>query len=782
MAYTENGFLGDEISSKTIKDRLSLYIAKWPLFAICILVCVGTGVFYLSFAIPKYIATTTFLVKQSGNSKLKSNDLLEEVLNGKPDVNMSSEIMVVSSRRLVERTVGKNNFNTSYYLKGRLHSINVYKDAPFILIPENFKDSNNIHTLHIKEINPQGGIILLDPDKQKDVYSFEWGKKFNVNGQSFILQSKYKIQKTDAEYIVKWQPTGVVAHSLLEELSAHAYESKANAIELSLKTENLQFGQDVLDALYEEFNLMDIEDRNKLSESTVQFIDDRLLNISKDLKGVEGSLENYQGSNQLIDIKEQSSESLENSSEINRTIKDIVVQQGVASMIRDYFSNPANKGKLVPSSLGLNDPTLGTLITQYNELQLRKERETPLVTPNSSVMQDLNTQLTNLRGSILESLNNVNKNLKLQENNFRQQHSQYRNFLSSVPHNERVLQEIRRKQSITEGLYLYLLQKREEAAISSTASSVPNYMQIDAASGYGPVEPNKKAILISSGLLGFFLAFGFVYFRSLFNDKVNSREDLTKYSRLPVVGEIAHISKMKNALMTILDRSIIGEQFRAIRTNISFTLKGTTKKVILLTSSVSGEGKSFVSLNLAAVYAMAGKKVALLEFDIRKPFIHHSLNLNNEIGLSNYLKGDVFSISDICCQLKEVPGLYIYPSGPVASNPADLLLSERMPSLFEILRLQYDIIIVDSPPINPVSDAFVLGEYSDAVLYVIRQRYTSKKQLELLDNLIRTNRLNNLMLLLNDVKTGGQYGYDYYGTGSKVNHEYFEKRNKVTLS
>jgi len=375
MAYHENGFLGEEMSPKTIKERLRIYLANWPLFLICILICIGAGVFYLSFSIPKYMATTTVLVKESENSKLKSNDLLEEVLNGKSQVNMSSEIMVVSSRRLMERTVSKNNFNTLYYLKGRLHSINIYKDAPFILVARNMADSNIAYTLHIKNITPDGGVVFTNANKDREPQSFSWGKSFTLNGQNFILKPKYQIKKTDAEYIVKWLPTYTVAESLLNDLSVHAYESKANAIELSLITENLQQGQDVLNALYKEFNLMDIEDRNKLSENTVQFIDDRLFNISKELKGVEGSLENYQGSNQLIDIKEQSSESLENSSDINRTIKDISVQRGVASMIRDYFSNPVNDGKLVPSSLGLNDPTLGTLITQYNELQLRKERE-----------------------------------------------------------------------------------------------------------------------------------------------------------------------------------------------------------------------------------------------------------------------------------------------------------------------------------------------------------------------------------------------------------------------
>jgi capsular exopolysaccharide synthesis family protein len=382
-------------------------------------------------------------------------------------------------------------------------------------------------------------------------------------------------------------------------------------------------------------------------------------------------------------------------------------------------------------------------------------------------MQDLNTQLENLKGSILESLKNIKRNLTMQEENFSQQNSQNKNYLASIPHDERVLQEIKRKQNITEGLYLYLLQKREEAAISGTASGVAHYKQIDMASAIGPVEPNSVNILIYSALFGFFISFSWIYIRQLFNDKVNSKQEVIDRTSLPVIGQINHISKREKHLLYIWGNNAIGEQFRAIRTSVYSMLKDKSKKVILITSSTHAEGKSFVSLNLAAACAMPGKKVALLEFDIRKPTIAIKLNLENTRGLTQYLTGEVNSISEISYSVNKIPSLHVYPSGPLPSNPADLLSTERLDRLFESLKANYDYIIIDSPPSGMVSDSFILGEFSDMVLYIIRSEKTLKKQLDFIRETIDNNSFNNVALVLNDLKRNDSYGFDYKSYYSK---------------
>ena len=784
MSKQHRELFGENRTNSTVKEVVTKYLRKWPLFLGCLLVCIGTGVFYTRYTVPKYLAYTFFLVKGAENGKA-SEDLIEGALNGKKTINLNNDIMLIKSSGLMERLVAKKNLNVLYYKKGNLLDINIYKDAPFRLVSLEITDSNRTYSLYVKTINAKGG-MFLSTDRKEKKYTFFWDIPFVINGQRFKFTSEGPVSKEDGEYLVYWKPVQTVAAELSRQLFANPLDPKTSVIQLSLKTENIQMGKDVLNTLFSEFNLADIEERNKLSENTVQFIDERLVTISRELKGVEGNLENYQGDNQLVDIKGQSTQSLENSNEVSRIIKELSIQQGIVEMILAYFVNPANTNKLVPSSLGLNDPTLASLITQYNELQLKKEREAPLVAANSIVMQDLHTQLNNLKGSILESLSNLNKNLKLQESGFRQQNSQYRNFLSAVPRNERVLQEIRRKQSITEGLYLYLLQKREEAAISSTSSNVPSYKQIDAAKGYGPVEPNRSNIILYTALLGFCLAFGFIYFQDVFNDKIKSRQEISALSSIPIVGEITHLPKSKVSIKSILTRSMAGEQFRAIRTNLFFNNQG--KKVLLVTSSIGSEGKSFVSLNLACVLALPGKKVALLEFDLRKPNILKEIDVKDGDGITNYLNDPQVDLAELRTMVPEVPSLHIYPAGPIPSNTGDLLLSERLQQLFATLIQEYDYVVIDSPPASLVSDAFVLGKYSDVVLYVLRQGLTPKKHLAFANEIVEKNKFQNMGFVLNDVKNRSQNEYYSYGRNRnggenvKSNSKNFHETKKVLFT
>jgi capsular exopolysaccharide synthesis family protein len=770
MPQLQNEFFEHNQSAISVKERLMKFFSHWPLIVICVLVCVCAGIFYIEITTPKYLATTTFLIKGEEEGKPNTQDLIERSVNGgKKEINLNNEMLLINSSGLMERTVAKNGFNVSYYKKGRFKNTDISQSLPFTLVASHLTDSSQSYEINIKRIGLVGGKFLYGEDKNKKTVEFQWNVPFTISGQQFILSpsDKQKIEFQDVDYFARWQPIRETATKFSDALTVKAYDTKATVIELSIKTENLDQGIDFLNALFEEFNSSDMEDRKKLSDVTIQFIDERLMSISNELQGVEGNLEQYRGSNVLIDMNDQSRQSLETSTAVSKTLKELAIQQGLVNMILNYFNNPSNKGKLVPSSLGLNDGTLASLIVQYNELQLKKERETTRVAPNSTVMQDLNTQLENLKGSILESLNNIKRNLTMQEQNFSQQNSQNKNYLASIPHDERVLQEIKRKQNITEGLYLYLLQKREEAAISGTASNVAHYKQIDMASGVGPVEPNSLNILIYSALFGFFFSFCWIYIRQLFNDRVNSKQEVIDRTSLPVIGQISHISKREKHLLYIWGNNAIGEQFRAIRTSVYSMLKDKRKNVILITSSTHAEGKSFVSLNLAAACAMPGKKVALLEFDIRKPTIAIKLNLENTRGLTQYLTGEVNSINEISYSVNKIPSLHVYPSGPLPSNPADLLSTERLDRLFESLKANYDYIIIDSPPSGMVSDSFILGEFSDMVLYIIRSEKTLKKQLDFIRETIDNNSFKNVALVLNDLKKSANYGFDYESYYSK---------------
>ncbi len=727
---------------------------------LCLLICIGLGLAYSRYTVPVYMANTSFLVKQADNSGSGSDDLLKSVMESKSQTNLNDEILQIGSLGLLERTVSKHDFNIHYYKKGRVLNIDIYKDAPFRLIA-NKPDSLQAITLYVKNLNDKGGNIVLDPKQPQKNVPFLWRLPFNINGLSFLLNPTDQLKKANGEYIISYEPAFVTAGQISKNLVIKTLDEQTNAITMSLKTPNQEEGKDELNALFAEFNLMNIEDRNRLSASTVQFIDERLAKISGELRGVEGNLESFQGSNQLVDIKDQSSLSLENSSNISKNIKDLNVQQEIVGSILNYVKDPQNNSKLVPSSMGLTDGTLNALITQYNDLQLKRQREAPLVAANSTVMQDLNLQLGNLKSSLQESLNNTDKNLKLQAANYAGQSSQYNNFLSAVPHNQRVVQDISRKQGITESLYIYLLQKREEAAISSTSTNLAHYKQLDMATAYGPVEPSSKNIITYSVLLGLFLAFAGIYVADLLNDKITSREIITRKLRIPVVGEVNHDLKVKRNPIAVIDRSIISEQFRAIRTYLSLS-PVNKEQSILVTSTMNNEGKSFISLNIAAVFAIPGKKVALLEFDIRKPMIASNLNLKSEKGLSDYLAGNEENISNLYKVISEIPSLHIFLCGPLPPNPGDLLISENMPKLFQDLKAAYDYIIIDSPPSKLVSDSFILDRYSDVALYVIRQDVTSKRDLEFINETVKNRSLKNVKMVFNDIKDSEMKAYDNY--------------------
>jgi capsular exopolysaccharide synthesis family protein len=766
----------------TVKEHIYKHLAYWPLFLVSLFICVGAGIFYTRYATPIYKATTLILVKgDQNNGGQTSEDLIRTALEGKEKTNnLDNEIQLMTSTGLMERVVSKNQFNISYYKLGNIRKIDLYLDIPFRLIPEFISDSNSSLSLNLMNITNSGGIIKYGPENKMNAISFHWDIPFLVEGNRFLLTRPQSTRNIDGNYMITWNPVKQTAEEILGKFSVEILDKKTSIIKLDILIENLKRGQDILNAISREFNAADIEDKNAVSEKTIRFIDERLAIVLSELSGVEGNLENYQGNNQIINVASQSSQSFENANDVSKNLTSINVQQGVVKMIQDYFTNSNSQGKLVPSSLGINDATLASLIARYNELQLKKERDAPSLAPNGILLKDLTNQINSVKGSILENLQNITKNLKLQENSLQQKNGQYREFLSALPHKERVMQEIKRKQSITEGLYLYLLQKREETSISASSSNVSIYKQIDTAKGYGPVQPNTRNIKLYSIVLGLLIPLGWIRLRDILNDKIIKKNDITSRTPIPLIGELSHIPKRKRAGIIVMARDVIGEQFRMIRTNLSFLTKKTGAQVILVTSSTTGEGKSLVSLNLAAVLATPGNKVALLEFDMRLPGIAKNLELKVSKGLSNYLAGETNDLCEIQPAAEALPSLHLYPSGLIPLNPADLLLNERISKLFEQLKLQYDYVIIDSAPVELVTDAFILGKYSNAVIYIIRQEYTAKKKLDFINEIYKSERFTNMCIIFNDVKSGGKYGSGY-GHATAYEYSYGKEKNTGVL-
>jgi len=775
----ENELFGEttgKADGLSVKDILKKYIAYWPVFILSLGIFIGGAILYLRKATPKYIASALILVK--GEKKSTSQeDLISTALVATKSSNMENELQLMRSSGLMERIVLENQFNISYFILGRVKSSDIYLEAPFRLIVQKIKDSSKGFAVIVKSLNSTGVKIEYGAKSNKKVSSLNWNTPYTMDGFQFVLAPRGKDESGNGQYMAIWSPVKQTAREIASKVTVDWLDKKTTIIKVDILIENLERGKDILNALVKEYDRADLEEKTIASRNTIRFIDDRLDIISNELSGVEGSLENYQGRNQIINVESQSGQAFSNSNDVSKDILDLNIQKGVIQQIQSYFNNPDNPGKLVPSSLGINDPTLGTLISKYNELELKKQMEKPRLSNNSIVLKDLDNQINDVKGSVLENLQNINKNLNLQQSSLQQKNNQYKQFLSSLPRKERVMQEIKRKQSITEGLYLYLLQKREEASISAGSANVSVYKQIDRANGYGPVEPNSRNIMMVAALLGLLMPVGLIVLLDQLNDKVNTRSDITNKLAIPVLGELVNIPKRKTKGILVMNRDLYGEQFRLIRTNLALSEKANKSQVILITSSNISEGKSMVSLNLAAVLAVPGKKVALLEFDLRKPGIIKNLGISNTKGLSDYLSGQTIDLSEIYQVSEDIPTLHIYPAGPIPANPADLLLNENMGPLFEVLRRRYDYVIVDTAPVGLVTDAFILNKYTDQSIYVIRQRKTLKKQLDFLNDIYINGRLSEIGLIINDVKTGGKYGSGY-GYGENYNYVYGQEAKK----
>jgi capsular exopolysaccharide synthesis family protein len=422
----------------------------------------------------------------------------------------------------------------------------------------------------------------------------------------------------------------------------------------------------------------------------------------------------------------------------------------------------------VPATLGISDPTLMDLLKELSTLEMQKERQSRLVKSDNPIALSIDDQIRSLKKNIYENVQSLKQNLKLTIIQLQSQNQRLESMIKTIPGKERALVDISREQAIKNNLFTFLLQKREETALSF-ASAVSDSRTIDLArSGTDPFKPISRNVYLLLIIIGFAIPFATIYIIDLLNDKIRVRKDIERVTQLPILGDITWESHTNSLSINSKSRNVFSEQIRALRTNLSFlTFGGKDVQIILFTSSVSGEGKSFVSLNLGASLAMLGKKTVILEFDMRKPKLMSGLTMNEKIGLSSYLI-DRANLDDIILPIEQQENYYIIPSGPIPPNPVELLLNGRIETLFAELRTRFDYIIIDAPPIGVVTDAQILEKQADTTLFVLRQDYTPIERVKYVDNLSKENRFKSINLVFNGVIENAKYGYGYssgYGYG-----------------
>ncbi len=755
----------DNVNRTTPRQFLLKYLSYWPLFTFCLLLSFSIAFLYLRYKVPVYQSNIKILV--TDDSKKSGKDLSTAILdqivsNGKS--NIANELEIIKSRTLMGKVVRDLGLNIVYQSLGNIRETEIYdtSDTKFIRF-SNIKDSLLNFSVGFKIENNK----IYSVDKKNKV---EIPNNNLVKTPLFDYIIRINNFRSNQVYKATWMAPSKMAAILASQIDAEPLNKDASIMSVSLQSTIPNKGNDILNQLAYDYAESNVEEKNRTVENTIRFIDDRLLLISGELGGVESSLQKFRQQNNVIDVSGQENAAFDRLKETRDKLDESDVKIQVASMVASYVNDPARKYSLVPSSLGIEDVTLLELVKAYNEQVLQREELLKTVAPANIAVTTIESQLEQLQVKIIESVNNVKRAYSSVYNKAKSEYDNILQNINTVPQKEKELLEISRQQGIKEKLYLYLLEKREESALTK-ASAIANSIPIDKAiTSTNPVSPNKTLITIFAFLVGAGLPVLFIYLKDLFNDKVVTKDDIVRVTKAPIIGEINHSQVKERKIIVNKSRGVVPEQFRIIRTNLQYFLSnhiGST--TVLFTSSMSSEGKTFISMNFGAVLAQSNKRVIIVEFDLRKPKIASALNISNSTGITNYLSGNI-PLTDLIVQVPNTENYYLLPSGPIPPNPSELLLNPQLDKLFAELKNNFDYIIIDSPPVGIVSDAKVMAKYSDLSLYVIRQRYTFKRQLELANDFYVQQNFNNMALIVNDVELKGASGY--YGYGNYYSYGY----------
>lgn len=748
-----------ELWNLSFRDLFYKYVRYLPLFVLSVALSLLLAFLYLRYTIPIYNVGGTMNIKSEQQGA--RTDRFEDMFVNNKAQNIQSEMEILKSNPLMRRVVDSLNLQFSYFVKGKIKkNVNIYKQGPFVVEALQIADSSSPFTLKIKFINDTQFRI-------NDEVTATFGQGFkNQKGVFRLLKTGVKVSSND--YSVIWQPTAIAASGYAAGIYVLPKTPGTGILSIGMRTPNPLLGADIINRLMNEYGSYSIEQKKLSSDQILNFVDERLADYGRRLDSLQRDYLDYQLRNNLIDEEAQSNEYFGKLSETDKAANEQTQKLNISEIVDDYLRDKRNEYNKVPSTLNIDDATLTQLVAEYNKAQIERQQLLNSNVPvNNPMVKEANGQIEKLRTNILENIKNIRVSLTKTLNRLRNLSLQSQTQLRAMPVKVKDLAEKRAQVESNKGMYKLLQEKREETAISR-ASTIASSNIIDLAyPSNTPIKPNRKAIQIMAILLGLSLPALLIFAGDILNDKVTTRFDIEKITQVPILGEIGHSYSENTLVVNKSTRSMVAEQFRIIRSNLQYVISKKEKPTILVTSSFSGEGKSYVSTNMGAVLALAGKKTVILEFDIRKPKVLSGLGIAKGPGITNYLVGKS-NLADLIKPVPEHENLFVLGCGPVPPNPAELLLDPRVDEMFEWLKDNFDVVIIDTAPVGMVSDAMTLGKYADCTLYLVRQGHTFKKQVALIDEFYQDQKLPKVSIIINDVKLKpgyGYYGYGRYGYG-----------------
>lgn len=733
---------------------MNAYLKQWKWFLLSFCLLLGAGYVYLLMAQPVYSVQASIMIRneQKGDADER---VLKELDFFEPKRLIDNEVKMLQSVNLMRRVVDKLSLATRYYRKTTFVKRELYNESPVqIMLDEPAENLYNsvLHAevIDLKTVRLNGRMY---PANQRVTTPY---------GQLRLIIREQYTQLDNQAVEVRIMDSYNAARYYLNNLKVIPSGKTMSVIEFSLEDPVPVRGKDLLEQLIREYNVVSVEDKNQTVASTLSFIKNRLALVAGEVKAVEKSIEQYKSANAITDISTDVRTLLEqvqkNDDELNRT----AIQLSALADAETYLRNqtPDQRGA-VPVTLGLGDPTLVALFSRLTELELQRENLRLTASEASPLLGALDNQIATARKTVTEAIASHKKNLTNTDSQLRANNARYAHLVRSVPSKERTLMNITRQQAIKNNLYTYLLQKQEEVGLAYASVNAGIRIVDSPYSIPAPVKPNRPLILLLFGSLGLFIPAGVITVRSKLNERVVGRQDIDESLQVPIIGELIQTKYKHPNIISGTKRSIAAEQIRALRTKLQTLRKEQDSSVLLITSGISGEGKSFLGLNLSASFALVNQPTVLLEMDFRKPDLHTYLAPPNTLGLSNYLNGQV-ELDEIVRPVGGSLNHFFISCGTVLLNPAELLTDPRLEQLFDDLRRRFTYILVDAPPIGLVTDAEIMAPFTDLTLYVIRYNVTPKGSLREIDCLYKEQRLPRLSLVLNSATTFHAYSQHYY--------------------
>ena len=769
-----------------VRELIKPYVNRWHWFFISVFVAVVLAIINIKFSKPIYKIQSSVLIKDAKKMSSASGDFgVLAGLGGFAGMGTNSienELEIFKSKKILDDAVGNLKLQTAIFSKEKYHDVELYKDTnPFNILVISEKIYEELPKKPV-DIKIKGNVITLSSDefKKGDIVT-TYNKTISLPYANFMIVknpkfNRRKVKKLDLEdFYFKYSRLDDVVDGFQKSIDIDLLDKDATVIGLSLAYENKDKAIDILDDMVRVYNEYAITDKNTEFSKTKDFIDDRILWISKELGEVETEKERFKIDNNVIDIPTESKLNLQITTEANRRLLEIDTQIEVTNLLINYVNSQNGNFQLMPTNIGIDNSTAAASnITAYNKLILDRNRLMENATPENPLVIDITNEINSLRAALKESLYKNLSALKASKSFTSGYEDIAENKIGKVPNQERLFRNIERQQQIKENLYLLLLQKREEAAIgmavtSNKARSVDNAYALQK-----PVSPKKMLTLVGALFFGTLIPFAFIYSKELLNNKLVSKHDIDKLSTTPVLSEIPRLNRNTEETITANDISPLAESFRILVTNLNFMLpKKQEAKVIFITSTIKGEGKTFVSVNLSLALASPQRKVLVIGSDIRNPQLQrYNPAMKSVKGLTEYLYGEEDNLESIIHPSGLNANCDFLYSGSIPPNPTDLLQNGKYQFLLDSLKNRYDYIILDTAPLMLVTDSFLISEVADATVYVTRSEVTEKDFIDFANRSIESKKIKNVGFVLNDVhKTnfgyGNKYGYGYQAEEKK---------------